>query len=140
MLGDDPQRLGLSTSLLERLLLAYNAGEESHKCIAHLWTNYRCHKHVLELPSQLFYGSSLKPMSDVTTYPAAPYPLIFMCSSVASPHPIADDISGDEPKILIGQLHKLCSGMRDPQSFLKETCFMALSRRQVSLVKASIFH
>ena len=136
MLGDDPQRLGLSTSLLERLLLAYNAGEESCKYIAHLCTNYRCHKDVLELPSQLFYGSSLKPMSDVTTYPAAPYPLIFVCSSVASPHPIADDISGDEAKTLIDQLHKLCSGMGDPQSFFKETCFMALSRRQVRLSKS----
>lgn len=136
MLGDDPQRLGLGSSLLERLLRAYKAGEESRKYIAHLWTNYRCHKDVLELPSQLFYDSSLKPMSVGTTYPAALYPLIFVCSSVASPHPIADDISGDEAKTLIDQLHKLCSGMGDPQSFLKETCIMALSRRQVRLSKS----
>ena len=136
MLGDDPQRLGLGSSLLERLLRAYKAGEESCKRIAHLWTNYRCHKDILELPSQLFYDSSLKPMSVGTTYLTAPYPLIFVCSSVASPHPIADDISGDEAKTLIDQLHKLCSGMGDPQSFLKETCFMALSRRQVRLSKS----
>lgn len=133
MLGDEPQEFGLGSSLLERLLLAYNAGEESRKYIAHLWTNYRCHKDVLELPSQLFYDSSLKPMSDVTTYLTAPYPLIFVCSSVASPHPIVDDISGDEAKTLIDQLHELCSGMGDSQTFLKETCFMALSRRQVRL-------
>ena len=133
MLGDDPQKFGLGISLLERLLQAYkDAGETSSAYIAQICNNYRSHKDILELPSQLFYSSSLKPMSKAITHPDAPYPLIFVCSSVADPVPVADDINIKEAEILIGQFHRFCKS-EDIQSFSSKTCFMALSRRQVYL-------
>ena len=133
VLGDEPQRHGLGVSLLERLLQAYkDAGETSSAYIAQICNNYRSHKDILELPSQLFYSSSLKSMSKAITHPDAPYPLIFVCSSVADPQPVADDINIKEAEILIGQFRQFCKN-GDIQSFSRETCFMALSRRQVYL-------
>ena len=131
MLGDEPQQLGLGVSLLERLVRAYNnVGKTSQEYIANLCTNYRCHKDILELPSQLFYGSALIPQSTATTHPDAPYPLIFVCSSVADTQQIADDTSDIEATVLINQLYQFCK-RGDTKVFLKGTCFMALSRRQV---------
>ena len=131
MLGDKPNELGLGTSLLERLQNDYKKAGGNHKdYIAHLRTNHRCHEDVLELPSQLFYNSSLLSRSTAGTFPCAPYPLVFVCSSVADPQPDEEDISEDEAEILIG-LFRQFSRKGDTRSFQEGTCFMALSRRQV---------
>ena len=132
VLGDEPQRHGLGVSLLERLHHAYkDAGRKSYDHIAHLCINYRCHKDIHELSSWLFYGPSLIPMAKAITHLDAPYPLVFVCSSVADPIPVADDTSMREAEILIDELREFCK-KGDTQSFLKGTCFMALSRGQVS--------
>ena len=132
VLGDEPQRHGLGVSLLERLQQAYkDAGRKSYDHIAHLCINYRCHKDIHELSSRLFYGPSLIPMAKAITLLDAPYPLVFVCSSVADPKQVADDTSMKEAEILIDGLRQFCK-KGDTQSFLKGTCFMAISRGQVS--------
>ena len=118
-------------SLLERLLAAYSeAGGCNADYIAHLSTNHRCHKDILELPSKLFYGSSLYPMASAGTVPGSPYPLLFVCSSVTDPHLTKKDTSDDEAKLLVDQFRLFCQ-KGDSQSLKQDTCFMALSRRQV---------
>ena len=129
VLGDIPQQLGLGVSLLERLLNTH--GGKLANFIAHLFINHRCHQDILELPSKLFYGSSLIPMSSAVTVHDAPYPLLFVCSSTADPCPIVEDTSDNEAKLLVEHFHQL-SRKGDTRTFQRNTCFMALSRRQVS--------
>lgn len=118
--------------MLERLLKAYTDADGCNAdYIAHLSTNYRCHKDILDLPSQVFYDSSLISMSTATTVPDAPYPLLFLCSSIADPHPIKEDTNEYEAMLLVDQFHQF-SRKGDTPSFQSGTCFMALSRRQVS--------
>ena len=119
-----PQQFGLGVSLLERLLKA-------NYHIAHLSTNYHCHRDILELPSQLFYGSSLFPMFSAFTVPDAPYPLFFLCSSISDPRPIINDSNEYEAMLLVEQFQHF-SRKGDTRSFRLGTCFMALSRRQVT--------
>ena len=130
VLGDEPQEFGLGVSLFERLLKAY-VGKLA-KFIAHLPMNHRCHKDILELPSKLFYGSSLIPMSSAGTVFDAPYPLLFLCSSTAGPCEILVDTSEDEAEVLINHFRWL-SKKGDTRTFQRNTCFMASSRRQVSM-------
>ena len=129
VLGDMPQQLGLGVSLLERLLKSH--GRKLANFIAHLSINHRCHEDILELPSKLFYGSSLIPMSSAVTVHDAPYPLLFVCSSTADPCPIVEDTSDNEAKLLVEHFRQL-SRKGDTRTFQRNTCFMALSRRQVS--------
>ena len=135
VLGDMPQQLGLGVSLLERLLNVY--GENLANFITHLSINHRCHKDILELPSNLFYGSSLIPMSPAGTVSDAPYPLLFVCSSTADPCPIVEDTSENEAKLLVEHFRQL-SRKGDTRTFQRNTCFMALSRRQVSECMATM--
>ena len=138
MLDDEPQRLGLGVSLLERLQQVYkDAGRKSYDHIAHLCINYRCHKDIHELSSRLFYDPSLIPMAKAITHLDAPYPLVFVCSSVSDPKSVADDTCMKEAEILINELRQFCK-KGDTQSFLKGTCFMALSRGQVSCTHCQI--
>ena len=135
VLGDKPQQHGLGISLLERLLAAYSeAGGCNANYIAHLTTNYRCHKDILELPSELFYGSSLHPMSSALMVPGTSYPLLFVCSSVADPRPSKEDTYEYEAQLLIEQFRQF-SRKGDSHDFKQGTCFMALSRRQVGIVE-----
>ena len=136
VLGDKPQQHGLGMSLLERLLAAYSeAGGKNADYIAHLTANYRCHEDILELPSKLFYGSSLCPLASALMVPGTPYPLLFVCSSVADPHLTEEDTNKYEAQLLIEQFRQFCR-RGDSHDFKQGTCFMALSRRQVSRVCA----
>ena len=139
VLGDIPQVHGLSKSLLERLLDHY----KELNCTAinqlsvPLRRNYRCTKEILELPSKLFYQSKLIPTArGVFPHPNAPYPLIFVCSSIqkVTSH-IERDTSDFEAQLLISKLveflhewpHREWKRRR-----LEDVCVMAISRRQVT--------
>ena len=74
---------GLATSLLERIHKYYNEiGEIS--CSFSLLSNYRSHSGIMMLPSSLFYGSTLQCNVNTGTHPDAPFPLVFVCSSIES--------------------------------------------------------
>ena len=60
-----------------------------------------------------------------------------MCSSTADPCPIVEDISDNEAKLLVEHFHWL-SRKGDTRTFQRSTCFMALSRRQVSECMATM--
>ena len=72
-------------------------------------------------------------MSSAHTVPGAPYPLLFVCSSIAQPQPTEEDTSDKEAKLLVEQFRQFCR-KGDTRSFQLGTCFMALSRRQVSVL------
>ena len=139
VLGEVPQAHGLSKSLLERLLEHYNKlGDTAlNQFSAPLRRNYRCTKEVLELPSKLFYQSKLIPAArGVLSHPNAPYPLVFVCSSIQKVTScIENDTSDTEAQLLISKLveflrewpHKEWKRRR-----LEDVCVMAISRRQVT--------
>ena len=72
-------------------------------------------------------------MSILRTVPDAPYPLVFVCSSIAHPQPTEEDTNHEEAKLLVEQFRQFCK-KGDTRSFQLGTCFMALSRRQVRRV------
>ena len=72
-------------------------------------------------------------MSLADTVPDAPYPLLFLCSSIADPRLTKKDTSDKEAKLLVEQFRQFCK-KGDTRSFQLGTCFMALSRRQVRRV------
>lgn len=85
VLGDEAHNSGLKLSLIERLQIEYEkiSGPANDYSLT-LSTNYRCHKDILAIPHQLFYkGLKSKPLKAVL-HPKAPYPLIFVCSSLTS--------------------------------------------------------
>ena len=139
VLGEVPQAHGLSKSLLERLLEHYNKlGDTAlNQFSAPLRRNYRCTEEVLELPSKLFYQSKLIPAAHgVLPHPNAPYPLVFVCSSIQKVTKcIENDTSGIEAQLLISKLveflhewpHREWKRRR-----LEDVCVMAISRRQVT--------
>ena len=52
--------MGLSISLLERLMETYKGKKSFESAKAVLLTNYRSHPGVLRLPSSLFYDNTLE--------------------------------------------------------------------------------
>jgi len=75
---------GLGTSLVERLFTHYKMFKKattSH--VATLLTNYRCHPSILMLASSLFYECTLLSRSMSRTYPRAPFPIVFTCTSIS---------------------------------------------------------
>ena len=76
------QEKGLGTSLLERLFSLYKETRAERSHVSTLLTNYRCHPSILMLASSLFYECTLLSRSDSKALPAAPFPVIFECSSV----------------------------------------------------------
>ena len=137
VLGALPQAHGLSTSLLERLLEQYEklSGPDINHLRATLRTNYRCVKEILELPSSLFYQSKLIPAArGILPHPKAPYPLVFVCSSLQKVTKcVESDTSDIEAQILISKLIKFLDPW--PKEWrhrrLEDVCVMAISRRQV---------
>lgn len=68
---------------MERLYNAYDKfPNESQSLHSELSTNYRCHQGILMLPSHLFYDSTLLCRSKASAHHDAPYPLVFVCSSL----------------------------------------------------------
>ena len=84
MLGEEPQKYGLSVSLLERLYDLYqDLGDVAKPYCAHLSTNFRCHSAIVKLAQQVAYKSPLTcTVADHTAHPDARFPLRFVCTSL----------------------------------------------------------
>ena len=83
--SDFARENGLGTPLLERLFSHYKSLESSKSKNHHtstLLTNYRCHPSILMLSSSLFYECALLSRSKSVPHPNAPYPLVFVCTSL----------------------------------------------------------
>ena len=83
---------GLGESLLMRLCSHYNAIGITDTHSATLLTNYRCHASIVTLSSSLYYEHTLLPRSKNSTHPRAPYPLVFIATSLEE-----KDIFSDVP-------------------------------------------
>ena len=136
VLGNEPQQNGLGTSLLERLHKHYETlGEMSQQHSISLLTNYRCHSGILTLPSSLFYGSTLQcRVPDESAHPDAPYPLVFVCSSLdASIQSIRNDTNEIEARHLLQQVSKFIANW--PRAWgnvdRSQICIMTPSANQV---------
>ena len=84
VLGEEPQKYGLSISLLERLYDHYHElGDVAKPYCAHLTTNFRCHSAILSLARQVAYKSPLTcRVRDHIAHPNVPFPLRFVCTSL----------------------------------------------------------
>ena len=84
VLGEEPQRYGLSISLLERLYDHYQELEDVAKpYCAHLTTNFRCLPAIVNLARQVAYKTPLTcNVAEQSTHPDAPFPLRFVCTSL----------------------------------------------------------
>ena len=131
MFSEVPQAYELKTSLLQRLCQDYaKLGQLSH--IVKLRTNYRCHKGLLQLSSDLFYcQSKLIPVGYIPLHPKHRYPLEFICSDVCAMGAGIEDTNEHEADVLQTELQKLFQSGWPKEWSLKEVCIMALSRRQV---------
>ena len=124
-------------SLLERLLEHYKklSGPAINQLSATLRTNYRCVEEILELPSSLFYQSQLIPAArGILPHPKAPYPLIFVCSSLQKvTECVESDTNEIEAQLLISKLIELLDPWPREWRYrrLEDVCVMAISRRQV---------
>ena len=83
---------GLGESLLMRLCSHYNANGITDTHSALLLTNYRCHASIVTLSSSLYYEHTLLPRSKNRIHPRAPYPLVFIATSLEE-----KDIFSDVP-------------------------------------------
>ena len=85
VLSERARENGLGESLLERLFSHYKAIKHASMTETHtssLLTNYRCHPSILMLASSLFYECTLLSQNKREAHPKAPYPLVFVCTSV----------------------------------------------------------
>ena len=141
VLGEEAQDNGLNKSLLERLQNLYKKTPHmSLHCCASLLTNYRCHKEIVQFSSSLFYEESLQcQVSNRVTHPAAPFPMLFICSSVdESVQLISDDKNENEARIVLEQVSKF---VRDWPAYIPEwgkkdlnkICIVTNTRSQVSI-------
>ncbi len=147
VLGEEAQKYGLGTSLLERLHKHYQTiGDAAVPYTASLLTNYRCHSGILMLPSSLYYSSTLQCcVPEDSAHPAAPFPLVFVCTSF-DPCTVNEqnteqsqkekmDAYDREASILLEQVKKYASDW--PKSNwgdkvkLNEMCIVTLSANQV---------
>lgn len=140
VLGDDARENGLKTSLLERLQNHYRklGGVALNNC-AELLSNYRCCKELLALPSRLFYDSLLEcHVPDVALHPDAPYPLLFICSSLDNDLCyVKESVNENEASVLLKQVKKFTISKNWPQQWgkrdLSRVCIVTQTRGQVSL-------
>ena len=83
VLGEEPQKYGLSKSLLERLYDFYRHEDVAKPYCANLHTNFRCHKKILDLACQVAYKMPLHcKVPDESVHPDAKFPLRFVCTSL----------------------------------------------------------
>ncbi|KAL5493254.1 hypothetical protein EMCRGX_G014403 [Ephydatia muelleri] len=140
VLGDKAWTNGLGTSLFKRLYERYEEiGPQATSHISVLTTSYRCHKEILDLSLRLVYNSGLHPgVSQPPTHPLAPYPLVFVCSSLdPTPHSMGEDTNEGEASILMHQVARFVEpwpeewGERD----MATVCIMVSSRRQITVMR-----
>lgn len=107
VLGKEAWANGLGTSLFKRLYERYKEiGPQATSHISVLTTSYRCHYEILSLSLRILYNPGLQPcVSQPPTHPLAPYPLMFVCSSLDSaPHGVGEDTNEGEASILMHQV------------------------------------
>ena len=135
MFGKEAQSYGLGTSIMERLYTAYDKfREDSRSLHSELSTNYRCHQGILMLPSHLFYDSTLLCRSKTPAHPDAPFPLVFVCSSLNKAITERKSTDNTEADCLLRLVDKYMSGW--PSNWgkkdLETICIMSPSENQVS--------
>ena len=141
VLGENARGNGLDKSLFERLQNLYKKiPRMSSHCCASLLANYRCHKEIVHFSSNLFYEESLQcQVPDRVAHPAAPFPLLFLCSSVDESVELnSDDKNENEARIVLEQVAKF---VRDWPVYIPEwgkkdlnkICIVTNTRSQVSL-------
>ena len=137
VLGDEAQENGLAVSLFERLHTLYGKlGKVAGDHCATLVTNYRCHHGILKLAKTLFYDLPLEcKVPDSVVHPAAPYPLLFYCSSIDDKfHSIDNTINKQEAEItlkLVAEFAKQWLNASWGPLDLSQMCFMSPTRSQV---------
>ncbi len=97
-----------------------------------LLSNYRCHSGVLMLPSNLFYRSTLKCcVPDSERHPDAPFPLVFVCSSLEEDIRNVEGVNEVEIAAVMDQVEHYFSVW--PKQWDKEdkVCIMSPSANQV---------
>ena len=136
VLGEKPQKYGLSTSLLERLYNLYcDLGDVAKPYLAHLCTNFRCHQQILNLARQIAYKMPLKcKVPDHSAHPDAEFPLRFVCTNLdANVKPTKSSISEVEVEVALKETANIFMkwpinwGKRD----LSQMCFLSPCRGQV---------
>jgi len=137
VLGDEAQKNGLAVSLLERLHTLYGKlGEVAGDHCATLVTNYRCHQGILKLAEKLFYDLELKcNVPSSSAHSAAPYPLLFYCSSIDDKVLSVDSsVNSQEADItlkVITDFAKRWPNASWGRLDLSQMCFMSPTRSQV---------
>ncbi len=105
------RKYGLGESLIERLFSYYktiNYASTTKTHTSSLLTNYRCHPSILMLASSLFYECTLLSQNKREAHPKAPYPLVFLCTSVRqNEFSNCSPESEEEAKILITKMIEL---------------------------------
>ena len=146
VLGDEAQENGLAVSLLERLHTLYGKlGEVAGDHCATLVTNYRCHHGILKLAEKLFYDLELKcNVPDSAAHSAAPYPLLFYCSSIDDKvQSIDSTMNKQEAEItlkLAAEFAKEWPSASWGPVDLSQMCFMSPTRSQVCELLFTAIH
>lgn len=124
---------GLGTSLLERLFSLYKGTRAERSHVSTLLTNYRCHPSILMLASSLFYECTLLSRSDSKALPAAPFPIVFECSSVSRSFANKTPEFVDEARDLVSRMMDFI--LNDWPRSEKQTSvgLLASTRKQVSV-------
>ena len=137
VLGDEPQKYGLSKSLLERMYDLYCSwGHVAKSYCANLCTNFRCHRNILDLACRVAYKMELhSKVSDQSAHPKTKFPLQFVCTSLESNIEATESsINKDEVQAALKEASNLLMkwpedvwGKRDPS----QICFLSPCRAQV---------
>lgn len=137
VLGDEAQENGLAVSLLERLHTLYGKlGEVAGDHCATLVTNYRCHHGILKLAEKLFYDLELKcNVPSSAAHSAAPYPLLFYCSSIDDKVLSVDSsVNSQEAEVVLKLVAEFAKKWPKPSwgpVDLSQMCLMSPTRSQV---------
>ena len=141
VLGEKTQ---LSTSLLERLHSTYvQLGDLASSHLVTLMNNYRCNDSILQLVGELYYDFPLMwagHQPSPALHPDAPYPLLFICSSVDENERSVSTVNRREAEIVLEEL--VDKANRWPPAWravdLSQFCVMSPNRSQVSYMYISI--
>ena len=140
VLGEEPQKYGLSVSLLERLYDLYQElGDVAKPYCAHLSTNFRCHSAILNLARQVAYKTQLRcNVPDHSVHPDAQFPLLFLCTSLDhNVKETRDSLSKIEVNAALEKAS--CFFMKWPDNTwgkrdLRQICFLSPCRGQVCVI------
>lgn len=137
--GQEAQQNGLNISLLERLSNIYDKLDSAQLQCVQLNANYRAHREIMNLASKLSYDCSLSSIvPDSIAHPDAPYPLLFVCSSLDdTTTQVKRDTDENEARVLLNQVLRFIVkwptaqwGPENPSS----VCIITPTKHQVRVV------